>query len=181
MLTNRPNFCRDNLWKSIIIAPEKPGKLGKFFLLYFVATLTGSIGCVCATGVAKRAAAVSATATVELRWWSTRRRPGDQCARERRRVTAAASRVASDESARRSRRRRGAGTAADRRRAAVESPCRRPRTTPAERTPTDHVRCRCPRPSPSPCRLCCPADGDRRLRRRCSQNNDATVATLRAM
>jgi len=33
MLPNRENFCCNDLWKSIIVAPEKPGKLGGFFLL----------------------------------------------------------------------------------------------------------------------------------------------------
>ena len=47
MLPNRQNFCCDNLWKSIIVALEKPGKLWEFFFSYFVATLSGSLlsGC----------------------------------------------------------------------------------------------------------------------------------------
>jgi len=39
MLPNRQNFCCDNLWISIIVATENPGKLGEFFSLTFVATL----------------------------------------------------------------------------------------------------------------------------------------------
>jgi len=38
MLPNRQNFRCDNLWKSIIMALEKPGKLRDFFS-YFVASL----------------------------------------------------------------------------------------------------------------------------------------------
>ena len=39
MLPNRQSFCCDNLWKSILVALEKPEKLGDFFP-YFVATLS---------------------------------------------------------------------------------------------------------------------------------------------
>ena len=38
MLPNRENFRCDNLWKSIIMAVENPGKLMEFFFSYFVAT-----------------------------------------------------------------------------------------------------------------------------------------------
>jgi len=39
MLLNCQNFCCDNLWQSILMALEKPGKLGGIFFSYFVATL----------------------------------------------------------------------------------------------------------------------------------------------
>ena len=45
MLPNRQYFCCDNLWKSIIMALEKPEKLRELFFSYFVAMLSrwGSI------------------------------------------------------------------------------------------------------------------------------------------
>jgi len=36
-------FCCSNLWKSKLMALEKPGKLWEFFLSYFVATFSASV------------------------------------------------------------------------------------------------------------------------------------------
>jgi len=41
IITGTLTFCCDHVWKSKFMALEKPGKLGEFFLSYFVTTLPG--------------------------------------------------------------------------------------------------------------------------------------------